>query len=326
MSELLYLECTAGISGDMAAAALLDVGADEEAVRRALDSLPVEGFAIEISRVTKSGLDVCDFNVVLDDEHENHDHDLAYLHGHGHADGRQECGRGCEQELDHEHGHTHGHGHEHGHEHGHGRGHEYGHGHGHAYEHEHEHGHEHSHDHNTGHDHIHRGLHDIEEIIQAATMTDGAKELTLAMFAIVADAEARAHGISVDKVHFHEVGAVDSIADIVAIAVAVDSLAPAGVVVTDLPCGYGTVRCQHGLIPVPAPATAFIAQAHGIALTPVPVEGELVTPTGAAVAAALRTQDRLPERFVIKRIGMGGGKRAYETSGILRAMLIEPLA
>ncbi|MDE8703410.1 LarC family nickel insertion protein [Adlercreutzia equolifaciens] len=316
MSELLYLECTAGISGDMAAAALLDVGADEAAVRRALDSLPVEGFSIEISRVTKSGLDVCDFNVVLDEEHENHDHDLAYLHGQGPADGKHECGHGCEQELDHEHGHTHGHGHTH--EHGHERGHDHGR--------EREHSHGHSHDHGTGHDHIHRGLRDIEEIIQVAAMTDGAKELARAMFAIVADAEARAHGIPVDKVHFHEVGAVDSIADIVAIAVAVDSLAPAGVVVTDLPCGYGTVRCQHGLIPVPAPATAFIAQAHGIALTPVPVEGELVTPTGAAVVAALRTQDRLPERFVIKRIGMGGGKRAYETSGILRAMLIEPLA
>lgn len=313
MGELLYLECTAGISGDMAAAALLDVGADEEAVRRALDSLPVEGFSIEISRVTKSGLDVCDFNVVLDDEHENHDHDLAYLHGHGHADGGHGCGWGREHGSDHEHGHGHTHERKHTHDHGH----EHTHGHGH--------GHEHSHDHNAGHDHVHRGLHDIEEIIQAASMTDGAKELARAMFAIVADAEARAHGIPVDKVHFHEVGAVDSIADIVAIAVAVDSLAPAGVVVTDLPCGYGTVRCQHGLIPVPAPATAFIAQAHGIALTPVPVEGELVTPTGAAVAAALRTQDRLPERFVIKRIGMGGGKRAYETSGILRAMLIEPL-
>lgn len=294
MNELLYLECTAGISGDMAAAALLDAGADEAAVRRALDSLPVEGFSIEISRVTKSGLDVCDFNVVLDDSHENHDHDLAYLHGHNHAND------------------AHGPGHSHGH--------------AHACPHPHDHGSDHSHDHGSDHGHAHRGLRDIEEIIRAASMTDGAKELASAMFALVAEAEARAHGIPVDKVHFHEVGAVDSIADIVAIAVAVDSLAPAGVVVTDLPCGYGTVRCQHGLIPVPAPATAFIAQAHGIALTPVAVEGELVTPTGAAVVAALRTQDHLPERFVIKRIGMGAGKRAYDTSGILRAMLIEPLA
>lgn len=294
MNELLYLECTAGISGDMAAAALLDAGADETAVRRALDSLPVEGFSLEISRVTKSGLDVCDFNVVLDDRHENHDHDLAYLHGRNHANDAH----------GHEHPHDHAHGSSHPHDHGSGSGHDQG----------------------SEHGHVHRGLRDIEEIIRAASMTDGAKELASAMFAIVAEAEARAHGIPADKVHFHEVGAVDSIADIVAIAVAVDSLAPAGVVVTDLPCGYGTVRCQHGLIPVPAPATAFIAQAHGIALTPVAVEGELVTPTGAAVAAALRTQDHLPERFVIKRIGMGGGKRAYDTSGILRAMLIEPLA
>lgn len=289
MNDLLYLECTAGISGDMAAAALLDLGADEAVVRQALDSLPVEGFSVEITRVVKSGLDACDFNVVLDDEHENHDHDMAYLHGPGHS-------------------HAHDHAHDHDHDHGHA----------------HEHHHSHSHDHGTA--HAHRGLRDIEAIIQAASMTEGAKQLATAMFAIVAEAEARAHGIPVDEVHFHEVGAVDSIADIVAIAVAVDQLAPAGVVVTDLPCGRGTVRCQHGLIPVPAPATAFIAQAHDIPLTPVAVEGELVTPTGAAVVAALRTQGQLPERFTIKGIGMGAGKRAYETSGILRAMLIEPLA
>ncbi|MFR5091922.1 MAG: nickel insertion protein [Adlercreutzia equolifaciens] len=83
MTKLLYLECTSGISGDMCAAALLDAGASEEAVRRALESLPVEGFAVEISRVKKSGLDVCDFSVVLDAAHENHDHDMAYLHGQG---------------------------------------------------------------------------------------------------------------------------------------------------------------------------------------------------------------------------------------------------
>ena len=83
MTKLLYLECTSGISGDMCAAALLDAGASEEAVRRALESLPVEGFAVEISRVKKSGLDVCDFSVVLDAAHENHDHDMAYLRARG---------------------------------------------------------------------------------------------------------------------------------------------------------------------------------------------------------------------------------------------------
>ena len=155
-------------------------------------------------------------------------------------------------------------------------------------------------------------------------MTDGAKAIAHRMFGFVADAEARAHGVPVGEVHFHEVGAVDSIADIIAIAVAADDLAPDGVVVSDLPCGYGTVRCQHGLIPVPAPATAFIAEAAGLTLSPVDVEGELVPPTGAAAAAALRTEAALPERFSIKAIGMGAGKRAYDTPGILRAMIIEP--
>lgn len=280
MTQLLYLECTAGISGDMAAAALLDLGASEEAVRQALDSLDVEGFTVEVSRVKKSGLDVCDFNVVLDAAHENHDHDMAYLHGHGEGEG---------------HGHAHGHDHVHGHDHGH------------------------------AHGHHHRGPRDIEALIEGAAMTEGAKARARRIFALVAEAEARAHGVPLGEVHFHEVGAVDSIADIVAIAVAVDDLAPDGVVVGDLPCGHGTVRCQHGLIPVPAPATAFIAEACGLALTPVDVEGELVTPTGAAVAGALRTQAALPERFAIRRIGMGAGKRAYDTPGILRAMIVEPL-
>ena len=265
MTQLLYLECTSGISGDMAAAALLDLGADEAAVRRAMESLPVEGFSIEVTRVVKSGLDVCDFNVVLDDAHDNHDHDMAYLHGH-----------------------------DHGHSHSHGR------------------------------THHHRGPADIEALIDGADMTPGAKALARSMFGYVARAEARAHGVPLSEVHFHEVGAVDSIADIVAIAVAADSLGVDGVVVGDLPCGRGTVRCQHGVIPVPAPATVFIAEEAGLVLAPSEVEGELVTPTGAAVAAALRTQAALPERFTVQRIGMGAGKRAYDTPGILRALLIEP--
>lgn len=281
MTKLLYLECTSGISGDMCAAALLDAGASEEAVRRALESLPVEGFAVEISRVKKSGLDVCDFSVMLDAAHENHDHDMAYLHGQGGA-------------SDHNHGRDHGHAHDHGHGHGAPGG------------------------------HHHRGPTEIAQIIDGATMTDGAKAIAHRMFDLVADAEARAHGVPVGEVHFHEVGAVDSIADIIAIAVAADDLAPDGVVVSDLPCGRGTVRCQHGLIPVPAPATALIAEAAGLTLSPVDVEGELVTPTGAAAAAALRTEAALPERFSIKAIGMGAGKRAYDTPGILRAMIIEP--
>lgn len=308
MTKLLYLECTSGISGDMAAAALLDAGASEEAVRRALGSLDVEGFSVEITRVRKSGLDVCDFNVVLDAAHENHDHDMAYLHGRDHS-------------HDHDHGHAYDHDHgracDHGH--GHARGHDHARGHGGGAGHSHGNGRFHG-------EHHHRGPREIAALIDGAAMTEGAKAIAHAVFGYVAAAEARAHGVPVEEVHFHEVGAVDSIADIVAIAVAVDDLACDGVVVADLPCGYGTVRCQHGLIPVPAPATALIAEAAGLPLTPVDVEGELVTPTGAAVAAALRTHDALPERFAIRAIGAGAGKRAYDTPGILRAMIVEPLA
>ena len=289
--KILYLECSSGISGDMTAAALLDAGADEAAVRRALESLPVDGFEVRITRVVKSGLDVCDFDVVLDAAHENHDHDMAYLHGHEHGEASAH-----DHDHDHEHEHTHGEAHVHDHDHDHTR--------------------------DGGHRHEHRGMAEIGAIIDAADMTDRAKEIARAVFAVIAEAEARAHGVSVDQVHFHEVGAVDSIADIVAIAAALDSLDVDDVVVSDLVEGTGTVRCQHGIIPVPVPAVVNIAAAHGLPLRITDVRGELVTPTGAAVAAAVRTRDALPERFIIERVGMGAGKRAYETPGILRAMIL----
>ena len=297
--KILYLECSSGISGDMTAAALLDAGADEAAVRRALESLPIDGFEIRITRVAKSGLDVCDFDVVLDAAHENHDHDMAYLHGHAH-------GEASAHDHDHEHERAHGEAHVHDHDHTHGEAHV----------------HDHDHTHDGGHRHEHRGMAEIGAIIDAADMTDRAKEIARAVFAVIAEAEARAHGVSVDQVHFHEVGAVDSIADIVAIAAALDSLDVDDVVVSDLVEGTGTVRCQHGIIPVPVPAVVNIAAAHGLPLRITDVRGELVTPTGAAVAAAVRTRDALPERFTIERVGMGAGKRAYETPGILRAMIL----
>lgn len=302
MAEQLYLECSAGISGDMLVAALLGVGADEAAVMAALDSLPVQGFTAHVSRVTKNGIDACDFDVVLDDAHQGHDHDMAYLHGHAH--GQAPDGEGVA----------------HGHEHGHGRAHIHAHGHRH---HSDDPGADHVHAHAIAHDHEHRNLADVLAIIDSAQMPEPARAIARRIFAIVAEAEAKAHALPIEQVHFHEVGAVDSIADIVAIAVAFDSLGISQVVVPSLTEGTGTIRCQHGIIPVPAPAVANIAQAHGLPLSITPVEGELVTPTGAAAVATLRTTSQLPERFVIKRIGLGAGKRDYATSGILRALVIE---
>ena len=195
----------------------------------------------------------------------------------------------------------------------------------------HMHNHDHAHEngeHTDGHSHhVHRGLPEITRIIESGRMTDGAKRLALRIFDILADAEAKAHGVSREEVHFHEVGAVDSIVDIVAAAVCLDDLAPDQIVVSALSEGTGTVRCQHGVLPIPVPAVTNIVSAYGLPIHHTTVQGELVTPTGAAIAAAImQKHNNLPENYTIEKVGIGAGKRDYKTSGILRAMWIRPLA
>ena len=285
----LYLECYSGISGDMTVGALLDLGADRKVLEEQLGSLPIDGFRIEIGRVQKSGLDACDFRVLLDQEHENHDHDNAYLYGHRHEDPHAHS---CEGHM-HE-GHMH-------------------HGHG-----------EHPHAHGCAHTHEHRGLPEITSIIQNSGITERAKIIATNIFTVLAEAEAKAHGKAIEEVHFHEVGAVDSIVDIAAVSICLDNLNITEVIVPELYEGRGTVRCQHGIIPVPVPAVVNIVGRHGIALHMTETEAELVTPTGAAIVAAVRTSDKLPGRYKISRVGTGAGKRDYKRPSILRGMLIEP--
>ena len=275
MSKTLYLECYSGISGDMTVAALLDLGADREVLKESLKSLPVGGFRTEITRVKRSGLDACDFSVIL--EQDNHDHDMEYLHG-------------SEKSYT---GH---------------------------HEHSHEVNHEHTHSHEYPHEH--RGMKEITEIIQKSKMTARAKKMAMRVFDILAQAESKAHGVPVEEVHFHEVGAVDSIVDIAAIAICMDNLDISNVIVPVLYEGTGFIRCQHGQIPVPVPAVTHIAETHKLKLKITDIQGELVTPTGAAVVAAFRTSDRLPEDFTMLKTGIGAGKRQYRCPGILRAMLI----
>lgn len=299
MGKTLYLECYSGISGDMTVAALLDLGADRSVLDRVLKSLKVSGFETKISRVVKSGIDACDFDVVLDKEHENHDHDMEYLHGHHHK--------------------------------GHENNHFYDHNHVHEDKAEHFHSHEHNHAHGAGsaqdrHHHEHCGIKEITYIIEHSAMTENAKKIALRIFEILAEAESKAHNVPVDQVHFHEVGAVDSIVDIVSVAVCLDDLDVTEVIVPVLCEGRGTVRCQHGILPIPVPAVANIVSANHLHLKMTEVEGELVTPTGAAIVAAVKTKDKLPETFEIQKIGIGAGKRQYECPGILRAMIISQSA
>lgn len=265
--KTLYLDCQAGIAGDMLVAALLDLGGKPALGRltQMLEKLSLEGFSVAVTRVKKAGIDCCDFDVKLDAAHENHDHDMAYLHGLGDT----------------------------------------------------------SHDHD--HHHAHRGLAQVEQVIDAAPLSDRARGLARDAFRILARAEAKAHGLPIDQVHFHEVGAVDSIVDVLAAAFLIDDLDIERAIVPALTDGHGTIRCQHGVIPVPVPATLNICIAHGLPLSSSSVEGELVTPTGAALVAALEPEFSLPERYAIRAVGLGAGKRSYERPSILRAMLIEEL-
>ena len=200
---------------------------------------------------------------------------------------------------------------------------EHHHHHHHEHHHDHDHEHEHHHHHEHHHDHIHRNINDVMQIVDRAELTDRARELVGKIFKIVAEAEAKAHGKPVDEVHFHEVGAIDSIVDIVAAAVLIDDLDITECVVEALSEGSGTVRCQHGVLPVPVPAVLNIASAHNIALRKTQVNGEMVTPTGIAIAAALRTADSLPAQYIVSKVGIGVGKRDFGHANILRAMLIE---
>lgn len=279
----LYFECKSGISGDMSVAALLDLGADREKLEKALASMKLDNeFTYNISKKSVNGIMATDFDVILPDR----------------CNGGHNCGHGA---------HHCGHGHD-------------------DCEHEHCEGEHHHHcgNGNCGHSHCHehRNLEDVNAIIDSADITDNAKNLAKKIFKIVAEAESKVHGKEIKDVHFHEVGAIDSIADIVSFAVLFDDLSPENVYFSTLTDGQGFVICQHGKIPVPVPAVCEIAAAYKLPLKITDNDGEMVTPTGAAIAAALYTGEELPEGFVIEKTGYGAGKRHYENP-VLRVMSIK---
>ncbi len=191
-----------------------------------------------------------------------------------------------------------------------------------SYHENHEHHNHESHGHHEHHRHAHRHLAEVFEIVDQAKLTPRAKNLAHRIFEIIAEAEAKAHGVSKEEVHFHEVGALDSIADILAVSVLMDDLGIENTVVESLHEGSGEVLTQHGALPVPVPAVANIAATYGIALQKTSVKGEMVTPTGIAIAAALRTKKRLPEIYQIEKIGIGLGKWDFGKANFLRAMIL----
>ncbi len=280
--RIAYLECFAGISGDMLLGALVDAGVPFDKLEAAVAALNV-GAHLEQRKVLRGGLMGTKADVMVGDKP---------------ADAPAE------------HEHTHEHPHEHGD----------GHAHSHTHEHEHPHTHEdadaqHSHDaqarkHGHTHEHTHaehRHLASILQIIRAAEISDAVKERACRAFQLLGEAEAAIHGVDVEKVHFHEVGAVDTIVDIVGTAVAAELLGVDRWISSPLNVGSGTVKCQHGTLPVPAPATLKL-----LADAPVYSAGpamERVTPTGASVLRMLDVRYEPMPAMRVKAVGYGAGGR-----------------
>ena len=292
--KIVYYDCFSGISGDMNLGAMIDLGVSRDTLVTGLEKLNIGGWRLDITSDQRHGITGTRVTVLTD---EDKNADPGHPHGHGKGD-------------DHEHGHDHEHLHEHGHKHTH--------KHDHDHEYEHENGSGHGHDHHHG----HRNLSDIREIITGSSLSEKVTDLAMQIFNLIAVAEAAVHNKPVDEIYFHEVGAIDSIVDIVGAAICYDALDVDRVYVSTVELGSGMVRCEHGLLPVPAPATARI-----IAGFPVHTGGvsfEATTPTGAAIIAALARPLPPGMKFSIIRTGYGiGQKNNPALPNILRVFLAE---
>ncbi|GHU80902.1 hypothetical protein FACS1894145_7730 [Bacteroidia bacterium] len=242
--NILYFDCSSGISGDMALSALLDLGIEKDRLVKELKKLPLESWQIELNTVSKNGIHVKQLEVILEDPTHYHHY-----------------------------GHTHGH--------------------------------------EPEHKHVRRSMEDIERIINISGISNHAKLLAKRIFMRLAIAEAKVHNTTPEEIHFHEVGAVDSILDIVGTAICMDILSPDKIYASELQDGNGFVECQHGIIPVPVPAVVEILAARNIPLKRIDIEGEMITPTGAAIIAELAESFRPMPEMEITKTGYGAGKKLY---------------
>ncbi|MGO4545534.1 nickel pincer cofactor biosynthesis protein LarC [Paenibacillus sp. 2TAB23] len=251
-----------------------------------------------------------------------HDHDHTHDHKHGHSQGHNHDGVHHHIQVHtHDHDHTHDHKHDHTHDHKHDHDHTHDHKHDHDHTHDHKHGHSHAHDHQHVHSHEHRKASDILKMIQASDLPDRVKERSLSIFQLIAEAEGKIHGMDPADVHFHEVGAMDSILDVIGVCLALESLDASTIIVSPVPTGTGKLRMAHGLYPIPAPATAELLR--GVPLAEFTARGELTTPTGAGIVKALASAFGPLPAGTIDRIGYGAGTKNFEHPNVVRAVLYE---
>lgn len=284
--KTLYIDCGMGAAGDMLTAALLELLPDKEAFLRELNGLGIPGVSFEMEASEKCGIRGTHVTVKVNGMEE----ESLDVHAHG------------PEAHDHGHHHDHGHGPE---------------------AHEHEHHHEHHHGHGgPGHHHHHSGMHDIEHIVRDhLKVSDRVREDILAVYRLIAEAESHAHGVPVSEIHFHEVGTMDAVADIAAVCMLMERLDPDEVIASPVHVGSGHVHCAHGILPVPAPATAFILK--DVPIYGGSVDGELCTPTGAALLKHFVTRFGDMPVMKVSAIGYGMGKKDFARANCVRVMLGE---
>ncbi|MDR1263699.1 MAG: nickel pincer cofactor biosynthesis protein LarC [Oscillospiraceae bacterium] len=281
--KTLYLECSMGAAGDMIAASLLGLldKDDRAAFIRDINALGLPGVTVKAEPAVSCGIHGLHWSVVVDGEEE--------------ASEDAEPG-----------GHHHGHDHD-----------------GHHHDHDHDrHHHDHNHDHNGHHNHhTHNDLGSISALIDSLPVSLKVKRDAQSVYSLLAEAEASAHGRAVEHVHFHEVGALDAVADIVGACVLMERLAPDTVASSPVQVGEGFVRCAHGVLPVPAPATAHLLR--GIPTRAGAARGELCTPTGAALLKHFAGGFGSMPDMTTERVGYGMGRKQFEALNAVRAFIGE---
>ena len=292
--KTLYLECNMGAAGDMLTAALLELHPDPQGFVERMNRLGLPGVVFAAQPAVKCGITGTQVSVTVGGEEEE-SHDVP-LHSHVHETAQDEAHPG------HAHDHVHVHDHEHTHDH----------------EHEHTHGHEHSHEHGHGYHH-HAGMGDIRYILSHLDIPQPVRQDAEAVYQLIAQAESHAHGRPVEEIHFHEVGTLDAVTDVVAVCWLLHDLAPEQIVASPVHVGCGQVRCAHGILPVPAPATAYILQ--GVPTYGGSVQGELCTPTGAALLKHFVQRFGPSPVMRVEKTGYGMGKKDFEAANCVRAML-----
>lgn len=281
-----------GAAGDMLTAALLELLPDPDAAVTELNALGIPSVRFSTHPSTKCGI--------------MGTHVSVKIHGR--------------EEIDHEqlHGHEHPHEHEYPHEHEHSHEHRHSLEHGHTHEHRHSLGRDHLHEHSH---HSHRSMHQIGHILEKLPISQSVREHAISVYDLIAQAESSAHGVPVSEIHFHEVGTMDAVADVTAVCLLMEKLAPDEVIVSPIHVGSGQVACAHGILPIPAPATAHILR--GAPIYGGSIQGELCTPTGAALLRHFATRFGDMPVMQVEKIGYGMGIKDFSAANCVRTMIGE---